>query len=45
MPAIGSGNEILCFAIEKVADRIIGMDVEEIFADMAKFWNSREQLG
>lgn len=40
--AIGRGNEIVCFAINEVAKRIVGMEVEPIFADMGKFWSFRE---
>lgn len=39
--AIGRGNEICVFAIKEVANRIVGMDTEEIFADMGKFWTFR----
>ncbi|ORX39717.1 putative mandelate racemase/muconate lactonizing enzyme [Kockovaella imperatae] len=35
---IGRGNEICCFAIEQVAKRIVGMDVETIFGDMGAFF-------
>lgn len=38
---IGRGNEIVCFAIKEIAKRIIGMDAENIFADMGKFFNFR----
>jgi L-fuconate dehydratase len=41
-PAIGRGNEIVCFAANEVAKRIVGMDVEEIFADMGAFYSFRE---
>lgn len=37
--AIGRGNEIVCFAIEQVAKRIVGMDLAPIFSDMGKFWD------
>jgi hypothetical protein len=40
--AIGRGNEIVCFAINEVAKRIIGMDVDSIFADMGAFFNFRK---
>jgi len=30
------------YAIEEVAKRIIGMDVEAMFADMGAFWEFRE---
>ncbi|RXK35281.1 mandelate racemase/muconate lactonizing enzyme [Tremella mesenterica] len=36
---IGRGNEIVCYAIEQVAKRVVGMDIEGIFADMGTFWN------
>lgn len=42
LSAIGRGNEIVCFAIEEISKRIVGMDAEEIFADMGAFWNFRE---
>lgn len=41
-PAIGRGNDIVCYAVEQVANRIVGMDVEEMFADMGKFFDYRE---
>lgn len=41
-PAIGRGNEIVCFAINEIAKRIVGKDADEIFADMGAFWNFRE---
>lgn len=37
--AIGRGNEIVCFAIEQIAKRIVGLDLAPIFADMGKFWD------
>ncbi|KAK8869975.1 hypothetical protein IAR55_000545 [Kwoniella newhampshirensis] len=36
---IGRGNEIVCFAIEQIANRIIGMEVDTIFGDMGAFWD------
>ncbi|WOO81042.1 L-galactonate dehydratase [Vanrija pseudolonga] len=36
---IGRGNEIVCFAINEIAKRIVGKDADEIFADMGAFWN------
>lgn len=36
---IGRGNDIVCFAITEVANRIMGMNVEEIFGDIGKFWD------
>jgi hypothetical protein len=29
------------YAIKEVANRIVGMDVEEIFADIGAFWSFR----
>lgn len=34
-------DEQVCYAINEVANRIVGMDVETIFADMGAFWNLR----
>ena len=39
--AIGRGNDIVMYAIKEVANRIVGMDVEEIFADIGAFWTFR----
>lgn len=39
---IGRGNDIVCYAIEQIAKRVVGKDAEEIFADMGKFFNFRE---
>lgn len=39
---IGRGNEIVAYAINEVAKRIVGKDVEEIFADMGSFYDFRE---
>lgn len=36
---IGRGNDIVCYAIEQVAQRIVGKDVEEFFSDMGAFWD------
>lgn len=36
---IAANNPQVCSAIKAVADRVIGKDVEEIFADMGKAWN------
>ncbi|KAH9886066.1 enolase C-terminal domain-like protein [Cubamyces lactineus] len=36
---IGRGNDIVCKAIEELAKRLIGKDVEEIFANMGKTWD------
>ncbi|KAJ3888798.1 enolase C-terminal domain-like protein [Lentinula edodes] len=35
---IGRGNDIVCMAIREVANRLIGKDTEELFADMGKTW-------
>lgn len=39
--AIGRGNEIVCYAVEEVAKRIVGKKVEDMFADMGAFWEFR----
>ena len=36
---IGRGNDIVCSAIQELAKRLIGKDVEEIFANMGKTWD------
>jgi len=36
---IGRGNDIVCTAIEAVASRLVGKEVEELFADMGKTWS------
>lgn len=36
---IGRGNDIVCMAIEELAKRLLGKDVEEIFANMGKTWD------
>ena len=36
---IGRGNDIVCRAIEELSKRLIGKDVEEIFANMGKTWD------
>ncbi|PFH48953.1 hypothetical protein AMATHDRAFT_64126 [Amanita thiersii Skay4041] len=36
---IGRGNDIVCMAIKEVADRLVGKDTEELFADMGKAWD------
>ncbi|WRT66923.1 uncharacterized protein IL334_003888 [Kwoniella shivajii] len=36
---IGRGNEIVCYAIEQIANRIVGKDLEPIFSDMGSFFN------
>ncbi|KAH7877058.1 enolase C-terminal domain-like protein [Lentinula edodes] len=35
---IGRGNDIVCMAIREVANRLIGKDTEDLFADMGKTW-------
>jgi L-fuconate dehydratase len=35
---IGRGNDIVCSAIRAVANRLLGKDVEALFADMGKAW-------
>jgi len=35
---IGRGTEIVCEAIEQLANRVVGKDVEELFGDMGKTW-------
>ncbi|KAG8974081.1 hypothetical protein FRC05_007829 [Tulasnella sp. 425] len=36
---IGRGTDIVCLAIKEVANRLIGKDVETLFADMGKTWD------
>ncbi|KII87803.1 hypothetical protein PLICRDRAFT_42306 [Plicaturopsis crispa FD-325 SS-3] len=36
---IGRGNDIVCAAIKEVANRLVGKDTEELFADMGKAWD------
>ncbi|KAH9946871.1 enolase C-terminal domain-like protein [Amylocystis lapponica] len=36
---IGRGNDIVCAAIKELAIRLVGKDVEEIFANMGKTWD------
>ena len=36
---IGRGNDIVCAAIKEVAARLVGKDVEELFANMGKAWD------
>ncbi|KIJ57286.1 hypothetical protein M422DRAFT_23347 [Sphaerobolus stellatus SS14] len=36
---IGRGNDIVCIAIEAVAKRVFGKDLESLFADMGKTWD------
>ncbi|KAF8638174.1 hypothetical protein AX17_002397 [Amanita inopinata Kibby_2008] len=35
----GRGNDIVCAAIKEVANRLVGKDTEELFADMGKAWD------
>ncbi|EJT98652.1 mandelate racemase/muconate lactonizing enzyme [Dacryopinax primogenitus] len=35
---IGRGTEVVCQAIELVVQRVLGKEVEELFADMGKTW-------
>ncbi|KAJ6614544.1 enolase C-terminal domain-like protein [Mycena sp. CBHHK59/15] len=36
---IGRGNDIVCIAIKEVANRLVGKDTEELFANMGKTWD------
>ncbi|KAJ7634490.1 enolase C-terminal domain-like protein [Roridomyces roridus] len=36
---IGRGNDIVCIAINEVANRLVGKDTEELFANMGKTWD------
>ncbi|KAI0676580.1 enolase C-terminal domain-like protein [Trametes maxima] len=36
---IGRGNDIVCLAIEELSKRLVGKDVEELFANMGKTWD------
>lgn len=36
---LGRGNEIVCMAIERVAQRLVGKDTESLFADMGATWS------
>jgi len=36
---IGRGNDIVCAAIKELANRLVGKDVEELFANMGKTWD------
>jgi L-fuconate dehydratase len=39
----GQSTDIqVCYAIEQVAQRIVGKEVESIFADMGAFWEFRK---
>ena len=34
----------VCYAVTEVAKRVVGKDVESIFADMGAFWDFRKYL-
>jgi len=36
---IGRGNDIVCVAIREVANRLVGKEIESLFADMGKAWD------
>lgn len=36
---IGRGTEIVCVAAESMRDRIVGLDLDDITADMGAFWH------
>ncbi|WVF72423.1 hypothetical protein IAT40_007238 [Kwoniella sp. CBS 6097] len=36
---IGRGNDIVCYAIEQIANRIVGKELAPIFADMGSFFD------
>ncbi|QRV73138.1 enolase C-terminal domain-like protein [Ceratobasidium sp. AG-Ba] len=36
---IGRGNDIVCHAIQEVVKRVVGKDLESLFADMGNTWN------
>ncbi|KAJ3519566.1 hypothetical protein NM688_g9284 [Phlebia brevispora] len=36
---IGRGNDIVCLAIRELAERLVGKNVEELFANMGKTWD------
>lgn len=36
---IGRGNDIVCMAIKELSNRLIGKDVEEVFANMGTTWD------
>lgn len=44
IPAIGRGNDIVCYAINHVANMVVGKKIEDFFADMGKTYDYREQL-
>ena len=35
---IGRGNDIVCAAIKEVAGRLVGKEIEPLFANMGKAW-------
>lgn len=35
---IGRGNDIVCTAIKEVASRLVGKEIEPLFANMGKAW-------
>jgi hypothetical protein len=40
--AIGRGNDIVCYAINHVANMVVGKKIEDFFADMGKTYDYRE---
>lgn len=36
---IGRGNDIVCAAVEKVAERLVGRKTAELFGDMGAAWS------
>ena len=36
---IGRGNDIVCMAIKELSQRLVGKDVEKLFANMGKTWD------
>ena len=36
---IGRGTDIVCAAIKELSLKLVGKDVEELFADMGKTWD------
>ncbi|KAJ7432176.1 enolase C-terminal domain-like protein [Mycena galericulata] len=36
---IGRGNDIVCIAIKEVANRLVGKETEDLFANMGKTWD------
>lgn len=35
----GRGNDIVCVAIDRVAQKLVGKDTESLFADMGATWS------